>query len=176
MERALARRHGTGTAGHRATVRRRPAGPFGEALQLFAAAAHHDRLTREAERAMTVTVDAVERNWARPDAGLWELEDRWWTQSRLSVVADLRRAAQVLPARSALAEYVPGTALRVDCAPSAPGVSFSSPGADEKPASTDRYQDQAQPAGCRAHRRLPYRRRPARGCGRRGYPGPLRQQ
>lgn len=73
---------------------------FGEALQLFAAAAHHDRLTREAERAMTVTVDAVERNWARPDAGLWELEDRWWTQSRLSVVAGLRRAARVLPGES----------------------------------------------------------------------------
>ncbi|AKJ08710.1 glycoside hydrolase [Streptomyces incarnatus] len=73
---------------------------FGEALQLFAAAAHHDRLTSDAERAVTVAVDAVERNWRRPDAGLWELDERWWTQSRLSVVSGLRRAAEVLPGRS----------------------------------------------------------------------------
>jgi Glycosyl hydrolases family 15 len=59
---------------------------FGEALQLFAAAAYHGTLTSEAERAAAVAVDAVERNRMRPDAGLWELDDRWWTQSRLSVV------------------------------------------------------------------------------------------
>ncbi|MGW4568720.1 glycoside hydrolase family 15 protein, partial [Streptomyces sp. NPDC004561] len=74
---------------------------FGEALQLFAAAAHHDRLTPEAERAVTVAVDAVERNWQRPDAGLWELENRWWTQSRLSVVSGLRRVAEALPGTTA---------------------------------------------------------------------------
>lgn len=74
---------------------------FGEALQLFAAAARHDRLSPEAEQAVTVTVDAVERNWRRPDAGLWELEERWWAQSRLSVVCGLRRAAEVLPGRTA---------------------------------------------------------------------------
>ncbi|MFF9171314.1 MULTISPECIES: glycoside hydrolase family 15 protein [unclassified Streptomyces] len=74
---------------------------FGEALQLFAAAAHHDRLTPDAERAAAVAVDAVERHWKRPDAGLWELEDRWWTHSRLSVVCGLRRIARVLPGRTA---------------------------------------------------------------------------
>jgi hypothetical protein len=74
---------------------------FGEVLQLFAAAAHHDRLTPEAEQAAGVAVDAVERNWRRPDAGLWELDERWWTQSRLSVVAGLRRASEVLPGRTA---------------------------------------------------------------------------
>jgi hypothetical protein len=74
---------------------------FGEVLQLFAAAAHHDRLTPEAERAIGVAVDAVERNWTRPDAGLWELDDRWWTQSRLSVVCGLRRMAGTLPGRTA---------------------------------------------------------------------------
>ncbi|GLX49632.1 glycoside hydrolase [Streptomyces hygroscopicus subsp. hygroscopicus] len=73
---------------------------FGEALQLFAAAAHHDRLTRDAERAVAVAVDAVERNWRRPDAGLWELEDRWWTQSRLSVVCGLRRVAGAFKGRT----------------------------------------------------------------------------
>ncbi|MEU9191637.1 glycoside hydrolase family 15 protein [Streptomyces hundungensis] len=70
---------------------------FGEALQLFAAAAHHDRLTPDAEKALKVAVDAVERRWRQADAGLWELEDRWWTQSRLSVVCGLRRVAEELP-------------------------------------------------------------------------------
>lgn len=70
---------------------------FGEALQLFAAAARHDRLTPDARQAAAVAVDAAERHWKRPDAGLWELEDRWWTHSRLSVVCGLRRIAQVLP-------------------------------------------------------------------------------
>ncbi|WP_330284751.1 glycoside hydrolase family 15 protein [Streptomyces sp. NBC_00588] len=72
---------------------------FGEALQLFAAAADHDRLTGDAQRAAAVAVDAVERNWTRDDAGLWELEDRWWTHSRLCVVAGLRRISAVLPRR-----------------------------------------------------------------------------
>jgi hypothetical protein len=70
---------------------------FGEALQLFAAAAHHDLLTPEAERAAAVAVQAVRRNWERPDAGLWELENRWWTHSRLCVVGGLRRISAVLP-------------------------------------------------------------------------------
>ncbi|TQJ91244.1 glycoside hydrolase family 15 protein [Streptomyces sp. SLBN-31] len=70
---------------------------FGEALQLFAAAARMDRLEPEAERAVTVAVDAVRDNWQRPDAGLWELEQRWWTHSRLGVVCGLRGIAQALP-------------------------------------------------------------------------------
>jgi len=70
---------------------------FGEALQLFAAAARHDRLTPDAERAAHIAVDALERRWTRPDAGLWELEERWWTHSRLSAVCGLRQIAQVLP-------------------------------------------------------------------------------
>ncbi|MFI6808079.1 glycoside hydrolase family 15 protein [Streptomyces luteogriseus] len=74
---------------------------FGEALQLFAAAARHDRLPREAERAVRVAVDAVERNWQRPDAGVWELEDRWWTHSRLGVVCGLRHIAEVFPGATA---------------------------------------------------------------------------
>ncbi|MFJ9909689.1 glycoside hydrolase family 15 protein [Streptomyces sp. NPDC101152] len=70
---------------------------FGEALQLFAAAAHHDRLDKDAERAVSITVDAVERHWEQPDAGIWELENRWWTHSRLCAVAGLRKIAAVLP-------------------------------------------------------------------------------
>nr|WP_180686398.1 glycoside hydrolase family 15 protein [Streptomyces gossypiisoli] len=72
---------------------------FGEVLQLFAAAARHDRLTTDAEAAVRVAVDAIERRWPEPDAGLWELENRWWTHSRLSVVCGLRRIADALPGK-----------------------------------------------------------------------------
>ncbi len=72
---------------------------FGEALQLFAAAARHNPLAPEAEAAVRVAVDAVERRWPEPDAGLWELENRWCTHSRLSVVCGLRRIAEVLPGK-----------------------------------------------------------------------------
>ncbi|UNZ20886.1 glycoside hydrolase family 15 protein [Streptomyces sp. 891-h] len=70
---------------------------FAETLQLYAAAARHDRLDGEARRAVDVVVRAVERHWQQPDAGLWELEKRWWTHSRLSAVAGLRALAAQLP-------------------------------------------------------------------------------
>ncbi|MFE1360928.1 glycoside hydrolase family 15 protein [Streptomyces harbinensis] len=75
---------------------------FGEVLQLFAAAARHDRLDSTALRAAEATVEAVAHTWLRPDAGLWELENRWWTHSRLAVVTGLR----------ALARHGPPTAAR----------------------------------------------------------------
>lgn len=75
---------------------------YGEVLQLFAAAARHGRLDdRDLRRAVDVAVDAVERNWQLPDAGLWELEERWWTHSRLSVIAGLRALAGELPGTAA---------------------------------------------------------------------------
>ncbi|MCX3061738.1 glycoside hydrolase family 15 protein [Streptomyces beihaiensis] len=70
---------------------------FGEVLQLFAAAARHDRLTPEAERAARAAVDTVADHWMLPDAGIWELDERWWTHSRLSAVCGLRRISRVLP-------------------------------------------------------------------------------
>ncbi|MEU7398240.1 glycoside hydrolase family 15 protein [Streptomyces albogriseolus] len=63
---------------------------FGEALQLFAAAARHGVLDSRAARAAALAADAVADRWAQPDAGLWELEDRWWTHSRLCCVVGLR--------------------------------------------------------------------------------------
>jgi GH15 family glucan-1,4-alpha-glucosidase len=66
---------------------------FGEALLLFASAARHDRLDSERWRAVEAAVDAIERRWQDPDAGIWELEERHWTHSRLICVAGLRAIA-----------------------------------------------------------------------------------
>ncbi len=66
---------------------------FGEALLLFAAADRYDRLNREHLRAATIAVDAIDKNWRRSDAGIWELHDRQWTHSRLTCVAGLRAIA-----------------------------------------------------------------------------------
>jgi hypothetical protein len=66
---------------------------FGELLTLFAAAARHDRLDAEGWRAVQVAVDAIGQRWTEPDAGIWELDDREWTHSRLACVAGLRDVA-----------------------------------------------------------------------------------
>jgi GH15 family glucan-1,4-alpha-glucosidase len=71
---------------------------FGEALQLLATAARHDRLDGDGIRAMRGAAAAIEQCWQQPDAGIWEIDDEWWTQSRLSCVAGLRAAARSLPA------------------------------------------------------------------------------
>ncbi|WP_433726795.1 glycoside hydrolase family 15 protein [Nocardia sp. CA-129566] len=68
---------------------------FGEALLLFAAAARHDRLTEDDRRAVSVAVAAIADNWHRPDAGIWEIENRHWTHSRLACVSGLRAVAGV---------------------------------------------------------------------------------
>ena len=66
---------------------------FGESLQLLAAAARKGQLDTDAERAVHTAVDAIERRWTDDDAGIWELGDRQWTQSRLACVAGLRAIA-----------------------------------------------------------------------------------
>ena len=69
---------------------------FGEALQLLAAAARLDRLGADGRKAARVAADAIARRWHEPDAGIWELDSRRWTHSRLACVAGLRAIA-VLP-------------------------------------------------------------------------------
>jgi GH15 family glucan-1,4-alpha-glucosidase len=79
---------------------------LGETLQLLGRAATLDRLDREGRAAMELAVEVVSRTWLRPDAGIWELSDDWWTHSRLACVAGLRTASGQLPpaqARRALA-------------------------------------------------------------------------
>lgn len=71
---------------------------FGEILLLLAAAAARDRLDVEHWRAAEITVDAISARWLEPDAGIWELQPRHWTHSRLTCVAGLRAIAKVAPA------------------------------------------------------------------------------
>lgn len=66
---------------------------LGEALLLFAAAARHDRLDDDARRAVDTAVGAIIKRRNDPDAGVWELDDRAWTHSRLICAAGLRAVA-----------------------------------------------------------------------------------
>jgi hypothetical protein len=86
----------------------------GELLQLFASAARHDRLTKDGAAAVGLLVDVIERRWQEPDAGIWELEPAWWTQSRLACVGGLRAIARHLPrARADRADDLADTILDV---------------------------------------------------------------
>nr|WP_326847420.1 glycoside hydrolase family 15 protein [Streptomyces kaniharaensis] len=67
---------------------------FGEALLLFAAAARRDRLDPQTRCAVRTAADAIARRWREPDAGIWELDDRVWTHSRLICAAGLRAIAR----------------------------------------------------------------------------------
>ncbi|MFE3229504.1 glycoside hydrolase family 15 protein [Nocardia sp. NPDC059228] len=66
---------------------------FGEALLVFAAAARHDHLPGEYQRAVALAVDAIAAHRDRPDAGIWEIDDECWTHSRLICAAGLRAVA-----------------------------------------------------------------------------------
>jgi alpha,alpha-trehalase len=66
---------------------------FGEALLLLAAAGRHDRLDGDGWRAAEIAADAIAGRWRDPDAGIWEIETRFWTHSRLICAAGLRAIA-----------------------------------------------------------------------------------
>ena len=83
---------GTTRAGNRVTGQFQLDG-LGESLELFAAAARLGTLTEENWRAAAIAAEAVEKRWPEPDAGIWELEDRHWTHSRLACVSGLRSLA-----------------------------------------------------------------------------------
>lgn len=70
---------------------------MGELLQLYAAAGRHEHLGTDDERAIAAIVDTITSRWTRPDAGVWELDDDWWIQSRLACVAGLRVTARDVP-------------------------------------------------------------------------------
>lgn len=73
----------------------------GELLQLLARAAALDRLDDDGRRALDLLCDVARDRWDEPEAGIWELDDDWWTQSRLAVVAGIRAAAAVSDRRRA---------------------------------------------------------------------------
>jgi len=66
---------------------------LGESLSLFAAAAARDVLDADARRAAKVAVDVIAGRWEGKDAGIWELDDDWWTHSRLACAAGLNSYA-----------------------------------------------------------------------------------
>lgn len=68
---------------------------FGEAALLLAAAARRGRLTDDARRAAAVTAGVIAARWRIPDTGVWELEPRHWTHSRLTCAAGLLALAGV---------------------------------------------------------------------------------
>ena len=70
---------------------------FGEALLLLSAAGRRDRLDTDARAAITVAADAIKARWTEPDAGIWEIDNRPWTHSRLICVAGLRAVAALEP-------------------------------------------------------------------------------
>ncbi|MCG7525317.1 glycoside hydrolase family 15 protein [Streptomyces sp. OfavH-34-F] len=70
---------------------------FGEALLLFAAAARAGRLGPDGRRAADIAVAAIEARHHEPDAGIWELDARTWTHSRLICAAGLRAMAASVP-------------------------------------------------------------------------------
>lgn len=63
---------------------------FGEALSMFGAAARLGRLDAAGWRAAEIAIDAIERRWREPDAGIWELDNEQWTHSRLACVGGIR--------------------------------------------------------------------------------------
>jgi GH15 family glucan-1,4-alpha-glucosidase len=70
---------------------------FGEALLLYADAARCDALDPDAWRAAEIAAGAVAARWTEPDAGIWEIENRLWTHSRLTAAAGLRAMCQAAP-------------------------------------------------------------------------------
>ncbi len=63
---------------------------FGESLLLLAAAARADHLDADGWKAAEAATAAIASRWREPEAGIWELDARNWTESRLICVAGLR--------------------------------------------------------------------------------------
>ena len=68
---------------------------LGESLLLLAAAARHDHLHVDGWRAAETAAAAIGKRWRDAEAGIWELDDRNWTESRLICVAGLRAISGV---------------------------------------------------------------------------------
>lgn len=89
---------------------------FGEALQLLAAAARFDHLDTAGYQAMSTAARAIAQRWRDPDAGIWELDQRRWAQSRLACVGGLRAAAACAPRTDGAEWNVLADAILADAA------------------------------------------------------------
>ncbi len=74
---------------------------FGEVLLLLAGGARHDRLDTEHWRAVELMVEAIRQRGEDAGAGVWEIDVRRWTHSRLTCAAGLRAVAGFAPSRQA---------------------------------------------------------------------------
>ena len=79
---------------------------FGEALLLLADASRCGLLETEGLRAGKCAVDAIAERWCEPDAGIWEIDNRPWTHSRLTAAAGLRSYCAALPPGLQNAEWL----------------------------------------------------------------------
>ncbi len=84
---------------------------FGEALELFAAAASLGHLDTGQWKAVEAAAAAIEARWGDADAGIWEIDNQHWAHSRLTCVSGLRAAAAEAPSKqsrhwSALADAI----------------------------------------------------------------------
>ncbi len=70
---------------------------FGESLLLLAQAERCGVLDSEGLKAAEVAAAAIVERWQEPDAGIWEIDNRPWTHSRLTAAAGLKALASVLP-------------------------------------------------------------------------------
>ncbi|RAN76284.1 glycoside hydrolase [Bacillus sp. SRB_336] len=68
---------------------------LGESLLLLAAASRHDHLDADGWRAAETAAAAIGKRWHDPEAGIWELDAKNWTESRLICVAGLRAISGV---------------------------------------------------------------------------------
>ncbi len=78
---------------------------FGEALALFAAADRRGRLDADGWKAADIAATGIAERWTEADAGVWELEPRLWTHSRLVAAAGLRAVARRRPSSAESARW-----------------------------------------------------------------------
>jgi hypothetical protein len=75
---------------------------LGEILLLLATATRHGHDSPDLHRAALLAARVIRTRWQEPDAGIWELDNRQWTHSKLMCVAGLRAYAGARPGQDTL--------------------------------------------------------------------------
>ncbi|MCY0906041.1 glycoside hydrolase family 15 protein [Arthrobacter sp. H14-L1] len=79
---------------------------LGESLLLLSAAGRHDHLDADGWRAAEAAAAAIAVRWHDLEAGIWELDNKNWTESRLICVAGLRAISSVGAPRARVGEWL----------------------------------------------------------------------